>query len=152
MMTYNGSSINFQTNLEWRKMILIHIISMPYDYQMDWRLLSWKMSLEVAILWLMCLKTLQPLWYWGQKRTLLFKFMVNGSLSLKDECEEEVKAISIYETDKENWHQQLTDYLKYGKLPSDLSIKQKSNEKPRAFSITKEQCTHTISLITSYDL
>jgi len=43
--------------------------------------------------------------------------------SLEDRGEEEVKTISIYEMDKEDWQQPLIDYLEYEKLPTVLTHK-----------------------------
>ena len=36
---------------------------------------------------------------------------------------EEVKTVSVYEVDEEDWHQPLIDYLEHGRLPSELRHK-----------------------------
>ena len=48
------------------------------------------------------------------------KWVVTSS---EDEFMKEVGAISVYEVKKEDWRQSLIDYLKHGKLPSDMRRK-----------------------------
>ena len=44
-------------------------------------------------------------------------------IPLDDGCKEEVKAVSVYKIDKEDWHEPLTDNLDHKKLPSELRRK-----------------------------
>ena len=38
----------------------------------------------------------------------------------EDEIEEEVNAISVFETEREDWRQPIIDYIEHGQLPNDL--------------------------------
>jgi len=56
---------------------------------------------------------------------------------LKDEHEEEVKIVSIYEIDKEDYCQPLIDYLEHEKLPSESKNKTKIQQGASSFLCTK---------------
>jgi len=44
---------------------------------------------------------------------------------LEVEATQEINAISVYEVQKEDWHQPLIDYLRHGRLPNDVRHKKK---------------------------
>jgi len=66
--------------------------------------------------------------------------------------EKEVKVVSAYVVDKQDWRQLLIDYLKHGSCQVTWDIRQKFNKEPHTSSITKEYGTDALSSISGYDV
>ena len=71
---------------------------------------------------------------------------------MKDEHEEEVKIVSIYEIDKEDYCQPLIDYLDYEKLPSESKNKTKIQQGASSFLCTKELYVKALSSVSGCDV
>jgi len=50
-----------------------------------------------------------------------------------DDSEEDVNAICALETDEEDWHQPIMEYIEHGKLPSDPRHKTKIRRRAPCF-------------------
>ena len=72
--------------------------------------------------------------------------------SLEDKCEEEFKVFFIYGINKEDWCWPLIDYLKHGKLRSDVRHEKEIQQRDSHFFYLKEHCISTIFLLSSHDI